>query len=67
MHLEGLTSLYTVFKGKPVNVIAINNASKVNDTLKPLIQKGKLTDLYQIDLYISVKLLSRLLLFYCQT
>ena len=62
-----LTSLYTVFKGKSVNMMAIYNASKVNDRFRSLIQKGKLTDWCQIDLDISVKLISRLLLIYCQT
>ena len=59
--------VYTVFKGKSVNMMAIYNASKVNDRFRSLIQKGKLTDWYQIDLDISVKLSSRLLLIYCQT
>ena len=49
-----LTSLYTVFKGKSVNMMAIYNASKVNDRFRSLTQKGKLTDWYQIDLDISV-------------
>ena len=48
-------------------MMAIYNASKVNDRFKPLIQKGKLTDWHQKDLDISVKLISRLLLIYCQT
>ena len=40
-------------------VIVIKIISKVND--KPLLDKGKLTDWYLIDLNLSVKLLSRLL------
>ena len=57
MHLQGLTSLYTVPKGKSVNMMAMKNASKVNDTFKPLTDKGKLTDWYHIDLNLLVKLL----------
>ena len=63
-----LTSLYTVFKGKSVNMMVIYNASKVNDRFKPLIQKGKLTDWYKkrfryfskVDFKTTLDLLSNL-------